>query len=541
MFVPGVTADARGIMLGKCGLMTFSTLEGAVSWLRLYSAEASLDELIGTRVAAPTAANPLATPPNQRSTPHGTNTGGLRIFKASTSLGSRDILLQIPAISSQTIDRAARLVRLLGGELYTGTQKHFVKYRDDRSPYGYDVVELSTFTADVDTIVYSNDFVQAYQHNGELPFDRLLFRLSLRRVPGGDKLTDADREDVMLVVERGLADGLIRYFWRNRVAARTGLFTPSSQSEFDASRMQRGYMLFAVRGLPQRMLDLFIGTPGIDVFRPKGPSCAVLVGYQHAFDLSSCSSVFPSSQYHLFWPDDRVDIVAGPLQLVDIADLSKMSLNLATIVQQPVGGQLDAVTPEPLTVNFRLVTATIPATKVVATLVPLHQQAWLKRLLFAMPPSLLRGQRIAVTEHGMLLLADQTLSKQAEALSSGVVPLGHPLKAIAPGLLVPADCDVLPRVSPDVLAKSLNHNQSLVTVLLKSGDAFRIADSALQPLERRSLAKLDVSTSTTDDLSADITTVPEVVNESVGRFALWGFPDIEDRKLLGAADDKEPR
>jgi hypothetical protein len=45
-FTPGVAPDPRGILLGRFCLMTFPTLEGAVSWLRLYSAEASLDELM---------------------------------------------------------------------------------------------------------------------------------------------------------------------------------------------------------------------------------------------------------------------------------------------------------------------------------------------------------------------------------------------------------------------------------------------------------------------------------------------------------------
>ena len=45
-FTPGVAPDPRGILLGRSCLMTFPTLEGAVSWLRLYSSEASLDELM---------------------------------------------------------------------------------------------------------------------------------------------------------------------------------------------------------------------------------------------------------------------------------------------------------------------------------------------------------------------------------------------------------------------------------------------------------------------------------------------------------------
>ena len=159
-FTPGVAPDPRGILLGRFCLMTFPTLEGAVSWLRLYSSEASLDELMAN----------------------------LTITKARTALGSREIVIQIPAVSSYAADRAARLARLVGGAIYTGTAKHFVKYRDDRSPYGYDAVDIGTMPASTDFMVHGDEFAQGYVHEGDLPFARLLFRLSIRKMPGGEQL-----------------------------------------------------------------------------------------------------------------------------------------------------------------------------------------------------------------------------------------------------------------------------------------------------------------------------------------------------------------
>src|SRR5262245_11349286 len=107
---PGVAPDPRGVLLGRYCLLTFPTLEGVVSWFRLYSSEASLDELLA----------------------------GLEITRVRTPLQSREMVIRVPAVSSYACDRAARLTRLVGGSVYTGTTKHFVKYRDDRSPYGYD-------------------------------------------------------------------------------------------------------------------------------------------------------------------------------------------------------------------------------------------------------------------------------------------------------------------------------------------------------------------------------------------------------------------
>ena len=68
---PGVAPDPRGVLLGRYALLVFPTLEGVVSWLRLYSAEAALDELMS----------------------------GLQIARVKTALGSREMVLRLPAPS----------------------------------------------------------------------------------------------------------------------------------------------------------------------------------------------------------------------------------------------------------------------------------------------------------------------------------------------------------------------------------------------------------------------------------------------------------
>src|SRR5688500_2289921 len=322
-FTPGVAPDPRGIVLGRYCVMTFATLEGAVSWFRLYSSEASLDELLAT----------------------------LMITKCKTALGSREIVVQIPAVSSYAADRGARLCRLVGGAIYTGTAKHFVKYRDDRSPYGYDAVDIGAMPAGTDFMVHGDEYAQGYIKEGELPFGRLLFRLSIRKLPGGEALSPEDRGDLFLAVARGLADGIIRYLWRNRVEAQAGLFTPGSTSAFDDQARDRGYMLIRVRALPERILALFLGTPGIDVFKPAGANAAVAVGYAHPIDLASCASVFPADTFHVFWPGDRVDVLPGPIELSDIGDLTRVDLDLER-AKDPSAH--DGAAPSPIGVALKL-------------------------------------------------------------------------------------------------------------------------------------------------------------------------------------------
>lgn len=496
-FTPGVAPDPRGILLGRFCLMTFPTLEGAVSWLRLYSAEASLDELMAA----------------------------LTITKAKTALGSREIVIQIPAVSSYAADRAARLARLVGGAIYTGTAKHYVKYRDDRSPYGYDAVDIGAMPAQTDFMVHGDEFAQGYVREGDLPFQRLLFRLSIRKVPGADRLSPEDRGELYLAVAHGLADGIIRYLWRNRVEAQAGLFTPKAQSAFDEQR--RGYMLIRARALPERILQLFIGTPGIDVFRPAGASAAVAVGFQHPIDLGSCQSVFPQDTFHVFWPGDRVDVLPGPLTLSDIGDLTRVDLEMDK-PRDPA--QLSGGAPDLIGVDLKLAVAMGPPKRVVATLIPTEHAARLKRILFALPPVSLRGHRVAITDRGVLVVGSEELD---------VIPLGQLLYELTPGLLVPLGMDIVPRVTPEVLARALGHQTGLITVFTADNRPFQVAESAFQTLERRSLAKLEVDPAESIDYTADASPEAKVVNDAVGRFALWGFPDAPDRKVLPSGDDKK--
>src|SRR5690606_3265629 len=107
----------------------------------------------------------------------------------------------------------------------------------------------------------------------------------------------------------------------------------------------RGYMLIRARGLPERILALFQGTPGIDVFKPAGANAAVAVGYAHPIDLASCASVFPPETFHVFWPGDRVDVLPGPLTLSDIGDLTRVDLELEKVSEptQHAGGPPAAI------------------------------------------------------------------------------------------------------------------------------------------------------------------------------------------------------
>jgi hypothetical protein len=279
-------------------------------------------------------------------------------------------------------------------------------------------------------------------------------------------------------------------------------------------------MLIRARGLPERILALFLGTPGIDVFKPAGANAAVAVGYQHPIDLASCASVFGNDTFYVFWPGDRVDVLPGPLDLSDIGDLTRVDLELDR-PKDP--GQHTGGPAEPIGVALKLAAAMGPPRRVVATLIKLEHASRLKRILFALPPVSLRGHRVASTDRGILVIGSENLD---------VIPLGQLMCELAPGLLVPLGMDVVPRVSPEVLARALGHATGLVTVFTPEGNPFQVSEGSFTTLERRSLAKMEIDRAEPIDYAADVQPEASVVNDAVGRFALWGFPDAPDRKLL---------
>src|SRR5689334_24005856 len=135
-----------------------------------------------------------------------------------------------------------------------------------------------------------------------------------------------------------------------------------------------------------------------------------------------------------------------------------------------------------------------PPRRVMATLIPLEHGARLKRILFALPPVSLRGHRVAATDRGILVIGSENLD---------VIPLGQLLCELTPGLLVPLGMDVVPRVSPEVLARALGHGSGIVTVFTSEGRPFQVSEGSFTTLERRALAKLEVERAETQDYGAE--------------------------------------
>ena len=90
-----------------------------------------------------------------------------------------------------------------------------------------------------------------------------------------------------------------------------------------------------------------------------------------------------------------------------------------------------------------------------------------------------------------------------------------------------------------MLGRALGHGAGLVTVFTTDGRPFQVTEGSFTTLERSSLAKLEVDRAEPIDYAAEPPAEAQVVNDAVGRFALWGFPEAPDRKLQPSGEPEK--
>ena len=517
--LPGLASDARGAAMGRQLVARFGAVDRLVSFLRVLSADESLDDL----------------------------QPGFRIVYARSGAGTREAIVMMPATASELGEAAARAARLARGQLFTGAGKHFVQFRDAQAPLGYDVDGL--VEADGDLVLYGLEQTVPYRIESELPLQKLLLRLSLVRLHGPAAVLPEG--PVYVTARRGLGPVLAEYLHRlgNRgegarelegggpatppgaaVGGRGGggglSAEPGAAAEplrasaalcetVGASAFSPGttFWLFRIERLPPRLHGLLRRTPGIDVYVPVTNHVAVAAGFRHPIHLESCRASFPSDRLHLFSPRGVVEVAPLPA-LAAVEDLVRI-LPPASERAEPraaaPGGRAD------LAVALRLEPGGGPG-RAVAALIPWTQAAWLQRLVYALPPSALRVYRVALLKRGILI-------RSAEGLEG--MPFGTLLQLGAPEVLIPLGTRLVPAVSQAILSERLGAVGGAMVLFPGLGTApLRILAEAIVPFERRLLAELEPAVANLEALGQRERPVEEPVvieNEPLGPMPLWGL------------------
>jgi len=482
---PGLSADSRGIALGRYCVVLLPSIDRVVGLFRGLSERGSLDDLLAS----------------------------LKILQVLTPLKSREFIVQIPVLSSHVADGVAAAVALMGGLTFTGSAKHFVRYRDSGSPLGYDVDNLHPGAGDF--ILYAADFVQAYNRERDLPFARLVLSLSLELDRRSELLPD---QTTLLRTVPGLWRVVTAYLHRNNL--------PCEVAACDAQRHGRseGERFYLIRcRLHPRMVRLFRTTPGIEVHQMVTERVAVQLGYRHPLELGSCGSIFDNDRFYLFSGQRKcLDVVLGGVSFFTSQALVQLGSAAESVTHQPFSpGEVGGVQ-----VPLKLVTASGPRPAVRASRIPLVHAGWLKKLVYLLPPQALERYHICVAAESIYLLSDAEVE---------FVPLGTLFYQVALGILVPVGYELLPRVHPEVLVQHMGTGQE--KLIFFSPDSERPVEldrSGFAPLTRRALARVEVQRVTPEPTPEVESASARMVNDPIGTFPLWGFtPATKTKKEEG--------
>jgi hypothetical protein len=482
---PGVAPDPRGVVLGQKGVLLFSSLDRVVAFFRAYGDEGSLDEILPS----------------------------LSIRRVTSALRTREVLVFLAAESSYRMDRVAAVARLAGGEPFTGTSRHFVKYRDAASPLGYDVVELVETPADV--VLHHDAWRQAYSFEREIPFRELVLKLQPYAVPPRDRTTPTR---VIVTAEVGVGHAIVGYLFRWRVKASVALAEWPSESAFD-DRPRRLHV-FDVEEPPARVLGLLRSLPGVTVFEPLGQRFAVELGFRHPIALDSCQSLFEQTGLTLFRGDGQVVIVDPMPPFAPVRTLVRTELAVESarnVTQLVPASQRASLVDVPL----RLAPSLAPPRRVVASVVPLAEREWLAKMLYLLPPRTLDTLRMALTETAIFLLDPTGIEG---------VPLGRFYAEVAERVYVPAGMSLVPAIAPSVLGELLSDRGTGHAFFEQGEEQPRILPAeAFGPVSRTVLRDIGGQLVHADAPDRKDPTLPLVSYGPETSFPLWGVPGRDEK------------
>jgi hypothetical protein len=435
---PGLGLESKGVALGAKGVVLLPTIDRLVALLAIYTREHSLEDLLPS----------------------------LAMHVVQSKLGTREITLEIAAESSDRMDRIADAARLVGGFTFTGSNRHFVQYRDGAAPFGYDANELVATRAGL--VLYHDRFTQEYDVQRDVDLRSLLLRLHLHPEPASRSAPGAR----VIVAEQGLGGALVHYLVRSRVEGEVAACEWPPASSFEDAPVRR--TLVRVAELPARMIPLFSETPGLTTFVPVAPGVAIEAGHRHAIELRACPVFDPNGLVLLRGGGREPWVLERMPVLGDLRAFARVVLR-AVDDGQPlaaVAQRMDA--PPVVRVPLRVLPTLAPWRRVIASWIRPEELALLRRIAYALPRSVLRSIEVAHTQVGAFLRANTGIES---------VPIGTFFTELHPSLLVAAGFDVVPQVAPDVLVRALSIPNDMLVFLDGSGRAVGVPSSAFSALE----------------------------------------------------------
>ncbi len=511
----GLTPDARGIAVGREALVAFESLDRLVAFLGAYSAEASLDDLLPSMTLE-----------------RGRRTGG-----HGTAL-----VMRCEASEGYGLDRLSRLAGATRSSVYVGAGSVFVRYRDSSAPFGYDLARpLSEILAEVgvgadagtgpgltadQVAVVDHDFASVYESVARIDPVGLVQRLALRPVPLPLTGISADpelcglRDMALILIAPGVSDRVLSYLWRKEVDM-AGVRVALAED-------RQASLLLRLRQPPGRILDVLWGIPGVELLIPVSTRAAVEVGYEHPIHLGSATSCLPGDEMYLFRGRvGRVERIDGAPRFVDGRYLVDTEVHLRDAELEIEA--VDMRQSERLQVDLHLRPSSARPREHRASLIAWSEVDLLRRMVYLVPPSALAAARLVALVEGLLVLSGGRRSDAGSMSVGTIIPLGARLVEVAPGVLVPDGHELWPRLRPQLIRELLGlEGEDAAVFLSPDADPILIPEAQMTPLDAAVIGMLNTTEARVITPDMPALEPGTVVNEHLGRFALWGFRGRED-------------
>jgi hypothetical protein len=497
---PGLSADERGVIMGRRLAVFFPDVARVVGFFRAYSREVSLDEILAS----------------------------LEILEAVSERGGREIMVRFEVNGSYAADRAAQAGRLQRGRAFTGTAQHFVPFRDRKSPLGYDLSGPEDLVTDGAALVlYGEAGADRRSIGRALQLKDLILGLTPRPLSEAER--GQETHDTLVVrVEQGLSRMLCRYLWSRQVKARVSSAVSARRSLF--SGRQREVQLVRCEGLPRHVATLLAKTPGMRVFVPTNKHLLVEWGFRHPIALESCGGAFSDDESILFYGSgidngarsagitERLVVEEGDVDISDLVDITVRGRD--GIIPAPT--ERDVVGIESLDVELKLARLPRGSASTTALLIERERLPWFQKLLYLLPAAILRTYEAVLTDTHIIVVNRRGVHG---------IPFGEPMTEIYPQIFCPVGMGLLPRVDYDLLREHLQirPDQNL-TFFPEGSPPFSVPIGDLKPLSRAVVAPERASASIVEITSRTIAeelAMPVVVHKRQGAFSLWRGTAVE--------------
>jgi hypothetical protein len=503
---PGLGADERGVVMGRRLALFFPDVARTVGFFRAYSREVSLDEMLSS----------------------------LEIREAQSERGGREMMVRFEVTGSYAGDRAAQAARMHRGRAFTGTEQHYVPFRDRRSPLGYDLGGAEDLVADSgDLVLYGEAGADRRRFGRAIQLRDLILGLSPRPLSDSEKAQETN-DRLVIRCEHGLSRMLCRYLWARQVKATVTSAVSARRSLF--SGRPREVQLVTCEGMPRHVAQLLANTPGMKVFVPTQKHLLVEWGFRHPIALESCGGAFADAETVLFHGshDDEPRAPRSAAGLTERLVVEEDAVDIRDLVDVTVRGR-DGVVPPPeaqkaigieaLDVELRLARLPRGGAATTALLIAHDRLPWFQKLVYLLPAAILRTYEAVITDEHIIVINRRGVHG---------IPFGEPMTELYPQIFCPTGMGLLPRVDYDLLREHLHiEPDQQLTFFRESGTPFSVAIADFKPLSRAVVAperaKASIVTLAVRAIAEELA-MPSVHHKRQGAFSLWrGTPlDVHD-------------